>query len=56
MLPLLTNHNRSLAPVEADVDSAKYDMVARCGADGQHKLQIGPLEETYEVVVSCVVE
>jgi hypothetical protein len=34
-LPLLlsqTNYNRSLAPVEANVDSATHDMVAQCCA------------------------
>ena len=40
-LPLLlsqTKYNWSLAPVEADVDSGTYDMVAQCGAGGQPKL------------------
>jgi len=36
-LPLLlsqTNFIRSLASVDADVDSATYDLVAQCGAGG----------------------
>jgi hypothetical protein len=43
-----TNYIRSLAAVEADVDSATYVMVAQCGAGGQPKLD---LHNTYEVVV-----
>jgi hypothetical protein len=40
-LPLSqTKHNRSAAPVEADVDSATYDMVAQCGASNQLKLNL----------------
>jgi hypothetical protein len=42
-LPLLqfrTKHIWSLALVEADVDSAKHDMVAQCGAGGQPKLDL----------------
>jgi hypothetical protein len=36
-LPLLlsqTNYNWSLAPIEANVDRARVDMVAQCGAGG----------------------
>jgi hypothetical protein len=44
----------SPAPVEADVDSATYDMVAQCGAGGQPILQIEPSQYTYEVVVLFV--
>ena len=39
--PLLlsqTKHNRSLAPDEADVDSATHDMTPKGGAVGQHKI------------------
>jgi hypothetical protein len=35
-----TKYNGSLAPVEADDYSATNDMVARCGADGQPKLDL----------------
>jgi L-arabinose isomerase len=41
--PLLlsqTKYNRSLAPDEADVDSATHDMVAQCGDGGQHKFDL----------------
>jgi hypothetical protein len=42
-LPLLlatTKYDWSPAAVEADVDSAKHDMVAQCGDDGQPKLDL----------------
>jgi hypothetical protein len=35
-----TKYNWSLAPVEADVDSATHDVEAQCGAGGQPKLDI----------------
>jgi len=35
-----TNYIRSLAAVEADVDSATYVMVAQRGAGGQPKLDL----------------
>jgi hypothetical protein len=42
-LPLLLSqpkYNWSLAAVEADVHSATYDMVAKCCAGGQLKLEL----------------
>jgi hypothetical protein len=42
-LPLLlsqTNYNWSLAPVEANVDSARVDMVAQCGAGDQPQIDL----------------
>jgi hypothetical protein len=45
--PLLrsqTRYNGSLAAVDADVDKARYDMVAQCGAGGQLKFAIMRLE------------
>jgi hypothetical protein len=42
-LPLLlsrTNYNRSLAPVEANVDSARVYMVAQCGAGDQPQIDL----------------
>jgi len=47
-----TKYNWLLAAVEADVDGARYDMVAQCCAGGQPKLQIGPPQHTYEVVLT----
>jgi hypothetical protein len=42
-LPLFqTKYDRSLAAVDAELDSATNDMVAQCGAGGQSKFQIGP--------------
>jgi hypothetical protein len=41
--PLLlsqTKYKRSLAPDEADVDSATHDMVTQCGDGGQHKFDL----------------
>jgi hypothetical protein len=35
-----TKYNWSLAPDEDDMDSARYDMVAQCGAGGQPKLDL----------------
>jgi hypothetical protein len=58
-LPLLlsqTKYNWSLAPIEADVDSATHDMVAQCCDCGQAKFQILPHDDTYEFVVSYVGE
>ena len=39
-LPLQTNFIQSVAAVEADVDSATYDMVAQCVAGGQPKFNL----------------
>jgi hypothetical protein len=53
-LPLLlsqTNYNWSLAPVEANVDSATHDMVAQYGAGDQPQMD---LLSTYEDVVPFV--
>jgi len=52
--PLLLSHTKyiwSLAAVGAYIDSATCDMVAQCGAGGQPKFQIGPHDDTYEIVV-----
>ena len=35
-----TKYIWSLAAVDADVDDARYDMVAQCGAGGQPKLDL----------------
>jgi hypothetical protein len=47
---------RSVAPAQADVDSARYDVVSKCDAAGQTKIKIGPHPDAYDVVVSFVVE
>jgi hypothetical protein len=40
LLPSQTKHNRSLAAVEAHVDSARHDMAVQHGAGGQSKLDL----------------
>jgi hypothetical protein len=54
VLPFLlsqTSFNWSLAPVEANIDSATHDMVAQCGVGDQPQID---LLSTYEVVVPFV--
>jgi len=41
---------------DEDLDSATHNMLSQCGVGGQPKLQIGPPQYIYEVVVSFVVE
>jgi hypothetical protein len=56
-LPLLLSQTKYISLLAADgqdVDSDRHDMVVQCSVGSQPK--IGPLQYTYEVVVSFVGE